>query len=70
MRIFIDGEPLSNVIRSERVSKGKMTVAQLLDAIEMNRETVIVKCNGKILTEYDELDSKGRIDLIRVSSGG
>ncbi len=68
MQVFVDGEEM----RAEAICslKSKTKVQHFLECIGMNRESVIVKANGRILTENDCINPGDRIDLIRVSSGG
>lgn len=55
--------------KTSRVKIGKgASIAELLEKLGINRETVIVRKNGEIASEEDALGSK--IDIIGVISGG
>ncbi len=64
MGILLDGEKLKKGIRK------KTKIADLLASLEMSRETVIVKVNNRIVTEFDSAGPADKIDIIRVSTGG
>ena len=64
MPITLDGGPLKCAIKRE------MKVSELLSTLGISREVVIVKSNGKIITEFDTISPRDNIELIRVSTGG
>ncbi len=55
--------------REVEVKEGA-SVAEVLEALGINREEVIVKLGGTIVTEEEPLEEGSRIELIRVISGG
>ena len=50
--------------------KSKINVKEFLAKINENRESVIVKVNGKIVTEFDSISKEDKIELIKIASGG
>ena len=48
----------------------KGTALQLLKKLELRREEVVVKINGKLAPETTELDGKDKIEVIKVVFGG
>lgn len=50
--------------------KGKPTVSDVLEKLEINTETVIVKRGKDILLEEDEVLENEKLELIRIISGG
>ena len=61
MEITVEGE--------KREFEGK-TIADLLNAMEINPVTVVTKVNGKIKTEEQKLSEGDRVDFVSVVSGG
>ncbi|WP_457554462.1 MoaD/ThiS family protein [Candidatus Pyrohabitans sp.] len=55
--------------REVEVKEGA-SVAEVLEALGINREEVIVKLGDAIVTEEEPLEEGSRIELIRVISGG
>lgn len=49
---------------------GKLEVNKFLEDIGENRESVIVKVNGKIVTEFDYVSKGDKVELIKIASGG
>jgi len=49
---------------------GQMKVDEFLNKINENRESVIVKVNGKVITEFDTISKGDKIELIKIASGG
>lgn len=49
---------------------GKLQVNKFLERVGENRESVIVKINGKIVTEFDYISKEDKIELIKIASGG
>ena len=45
-------------------------VAGLLDALDLNPQTVVVRCNGKIVTEGEHLASGDLVEIIPIVTGG
>jgi len=45
-------------------------VAGLLDALDLNPQTVVVRCNGKIVTEGERLVSGDLVEIIPIVTGG
>ena len=64
MKIFID----KNNHTQELTFSGN--VADLLERLEINPETVIVAKNGVLVPQYDELNDSDEIQIISVLSGG
>ena len=52
------------------VTASAKTVAELLQKIGMNPETVIVSVNGNIVPEQTKLKKSDKVDVLRVVSGG
>lgn len=48
----------------------KLQVNKFLERVGENRESVIVKINGKIVTEFDYISKEDKIELIKIASGG
>lgn len=46
------------------------TVADLLDRLKINAETVLVAKNGTIVTEKDEVGDADKVSILSVVSGG
>ncbi len=46
------------------------TIAQVLDRLGINRETVLVRLNGEIRTEEERLDGGDEVWIIRAITGG
>ncbi|KXB05483.1 hypothetical protein AKJ50_00845 [candidate division MSBL1 archaeon SCGC-AAA382A13] len=46
------------------------TILELLEKIDQNPETVVVKRDGKIISEEEKLKGDGEIQIIPVVSGG
>lgn len=55
--------------RRLRVS-ARTTVADLLKQLEQNRETVVVRLNGKIVAEEERLASGDLVEILPVVTGG
>lgn len=64
MEIFIERQ--SETI--ERAFSG--TAAQLLADLNVNPQTVLVVCDGQLITEDEDVSSAERIELLTVVSGG
>jgi thiamine biosynthesis protein ThiS len=45
-------------------------VAGLLKALDLNPQTVIVRCNGKIVAEGELLKSEDQVEIIHIVTGG
>jgi thiamine biosynthesis protein ThiS len=45
-------------------------VAGLLKALDLNPQTVVVRCNGKIVAEKERLKSEDQVDIIHIVTGG
>jgi len=45
-------------------------VAGLLDVLDLNPQTVVVRCNGKIVTEGEHLASGDLVEIIPIVTGG
>lgn len=57
--------------KSENVELGgESNVENLLEKIEINPETVLVKRDKEIITEGENLKDRDSIELIRIISGG
>lgn len=46
------------------------TARSLLEKISVNPETVIIVKDGTLITEDDDVEDAGKIDLLSVVSGG
>jgi thiamine biosynthesis protein ThiS len=45
-------------------------VAGLLKKLDLNSQTVVVRCNGKIVTEGERLKSGDQVEIIHIVTGG
>jgi thiamine biosynthesis protein ThiS len=45
-------------------------VAGLLKALDLNPQTVVVRCNNKIVTEEERLKSEDQVEIIHIVTGG
>lgn len=50
--------------------KKSCCILDVLDKLNINREIVVPKKNGNIVTEFDVLNEKDKLQLIFVKSGG
>lgn len=57
-------------LQSHRSMKFSGTVSALLRKLDINPETVIVTCDGKLVTEDDKLRDSSRVEILQVVSGG
>lgn len=57
------------VSRKVRISK-KTSVADLLEKLGLNRETVVTRLNGKIVAEEERLAGGDLIEILHVVTGG
>ncbi len=48
----------------------KATVAELLERLGQNRETVVVRLNGRIIAEEERLRSGDQLEILPVVTGG
>jgi len=48
----------------------KGTASQLLKKLELRREEVVIKINGKLAPETTEVNGKDRVEIIKVVFGG
>lgn len=46
------------------------TVQRLLDKLEISEQIVLVKRNGKIITELDTVSGEDRVEIQKVILGG
>ncbi len=46
------------------------TIAELLEELGINRETVVVSKNGEIVVEGEALEKGDEIEVIKIVSGG
>jgi len=46
------------------------TVQRLLDKLGISEQIVLVKCNGEIVTEVDNLGDKDMVEIQKVILGG
>ena len=46
------------------------SIEEVLEGLDINRETVLVRVNGNIKAEDDELEGGDVVEIIRVVSGG
>jgi thiamine biosynthesis protein ThiS len=45
-------------------------VVDLLRTLDLNSQTVVVRCNGKIVTEEELLKSGDQVEIIHIVTGG
>ena len=57
------------VARKVRVTSGTR-IADLLDQLGQNRETVVVRLNGKIVPEEERLADGDSVEILPVVTGG
>ena len=48
----------------------RSNVGGLLKALDLNPQTVVVKCNGKIVTEGERLASGDLVEVVPIVTGG
>ncbi len=48
----------------------RATVADLLNRLGQNRETVVVRLNGRIIAEEERLRSGDQVEILPVVTGG
>ncbi len=65
IRLKLDGNKESEL----SIGEGD-TIAQLLDHLGINRETVLVRLNGEIRTEEEQLADGDDVLIIRAITGG
>lgn len=65
MRYKVDGES-----KEINLNFDKITIKEFIEKTGENRESVIVKINGKIVTEFDSISNGDKVELIKISSGG
>jgi sulfur carrier protein ThiS len=65
MEYKIDGED-----RKIEFKFDKITIKEFIEKVNENRESVIVKVNGKVKTEFDSISEGDEIELIKITSGG
>lgn len=66
MEYLVDG--LKREIKFE--IKSKMKLNDFLREINEDRESVIVKINDIIVTEFDYVSKGDKVELIKIASGG
>lgn len=66
MEYKVDGEKK----KVELELKDKINVKDFIEKINENRESVIVKVNDKIVTEFDSISKEDKVELIKIASGG
>ncbi len=65
--IILAGSKAENVVS---IDKKRVIVEDILQELGINRETVIVRLNGRLVPEEEELRDGDLIEIIRVVSGG
>ncbi len=64
---LVDGK----ISKKEMVlNKKEVTVQDILDILEINRETVLIRKKNELITEEEILDNGDEIEILRVISGG
>ncbi len=63
VKVFIERE-------NKNLNVNAKNVVELLKNLKINKEVVLVVKNGTLVTEDEKLDSKDKIELISVISGG
>ena len=48
----------------------KTRIADLLDQLDQNRETVVVRLNGKVVAEEERLADGDSVEILTVVTGG
>jgi thiamine biosynthesis protein ThiS len=71
---------MNNIAVSVRVFPGRKKqliklparskVASLLKKLDLNSQTIVVRCNGKIVTEEEPLKSEDWVEIIHIVTGG
>lgn len=65
MEYKVDGEN-----RKIEFKFDKITIKEFIEKVNENRESVIVKINGKVKTEFDSILEGDKVELIKITSGG
>lgn len=65
MEYKVDGK-----IKKSNFEIKKIKVMEFLKKVKENRESVIVKVNNKIVTEFDFISKGDKVELIKIASGG
>lgn len=52
------------------ITKKEIKISEFLEEINEDRESVIVRVNGKIKTEFDSIKKGDRVELFRTVSSG
>lgn len=65
MKYSVDGEK-----KEINLNFSRITIKEFIEKVNENRESVIVKVNGKVKTEFDSVSSEDEIELIKITSGG
>ncbi len=55
---------------TNHISFDKTTVAELLQQLNINEETVLITKNNEVLTSDDQLHDQDTIEILSVISGG
>ena len=50
--------------------ESRTSIADLLDQLGQNRETVVVRLNGKIVAEEERLKNRDLVEILPVVTGG
>ena len=66
VRIKVIGQTSARSLKFD----ARTTVADLLSKIDQNRETVVVRLNGKIIAEEEGLKSGDLIEILPIVTGG
>jgi thiamine biosynthesis protein ThiS len=63
LKVFIEKEGKEKTVTAK-------TVAEMLNKLDINSETVIVVSNDEVITEDAKLNEKDKIKILSVVSGG
>ncbi len=61
MKVVVDGKEMETKARRIR---------ELMEELSINPETVVVRKNGEIVLDEEEIEEGDEIDFLRVVSGG
>lgn len=66
VRVKMVGQRTTRRLRVE----SRTSIADLLDQLGQNRETVVVRLNGKIVAEEERLKNRDLVEILPVVTGG
>jgi thiamine biosynthesis protein ThiS len=67
--VIFEGKDKKLKTKEMKVKNGSK-IADVLKELGINRETVLVRRNGKIVPEEEKIKDRDKIEVIRITSGG